>query len=415
MQHSFNNFPGGFWAAAPARPLQTSKLLSNRPDRRNRAGACRGEHETARVSPSARPALRVVSGNVRAWFFVVPSTQDFDAVVAKLVDERHNGLLVAERPTSAPLVPRPSAEHPAGSGQSDDRELLSNDHLVAERPTSALLPQASATRGRSGNEAHRAQSPTIYTRPGSAGVAVGHKVAFAQASGATASMEGDAVAEETASAQAGTPAIVMEEDASSEGSCSERAEQAGAAATQDIDANADSDDAAIEIGGQAGDAAPEASEEESDDAASEIGGQTGDDDAAGEIGGQAGDAAPEALEDECKDEETPTNRGSSGLTGGANALDAEAAHDAAFNRDPYEHDQRTTGGIKRGCILYTWDKGLQQNKVPYWVISDATLNEPMIGEPMIGLLFVSSLAPVLVGVEFAWWAHILGKQLPTYF
>lgn len=362
--------------------------------------------------------------DARAWFSVV-SAQDFDAAVAKLLGERQ--------------ALQPATAHIAGRGQSDDRELLSNDHLAAERPTSALLP--SAARGTSGNEASPAQSPTVYIRPGSA---AGPKVAVAQASGVTASMEGDT---ETAGAHAGAPATVIEEDVSSESSCPDA--QTDAAATQDLDANAENDEAASEIDGGAGDAAPKALEDESDDAASEIdgqtgddaageiggharhapetledesddvasevGGQTGDDDAAGEIGGHSRHAALEALEDEGGDGETPTNRASAGLTGGANAQDVAAVFMTATIeplpvvrprvREAYVPEQRTTGNIKRGCILYTWDKGLQQNKVPYWIISDATLNEPMIGEPMIGLLFVSSLTPLLVRVGFAWGAH----------
>lgn len=57
---------------------------------------------------------------------------EFDIAVAKLVAERQA------------LPPGASTAHSALGGQSDDLELLSNDHLADEPPASALIPQASA-------------------------------------------------------------------------------------------------------------------------------------------------------------------------------------------------------------------------------------------------------------------------------
>ena len=39
--------------------------------------------------------------------------------------------------------------------------------------------------------------------------------------------------------------------------------------------------------------------------------------------------------------------------------------------------------IKRGCILYTWQNGLEQAKVPYWIVPDEMINDPLLVEHVI--------------------------------
>ena len=44
--------------------------------------------------------------------------------------------------------------------------------------------------------------------------------------------------------------------------------------------------------------------------------------------------------------------------------------------------------IKRGCILFTWQNGLRQSKVPYWIVPDDMMNDPLLVEKVVSAMDV---------------------------
>jgi hypothetical protein len=48
-------------------------------------------------------------------------------------------------------------------------------------------------------------------------------------------------------------------------------------------------------------------------------------------------------------------------------------------RGEYVPEQKLNSNVKKGYIMYTWNKGLEQTKIPYFIIPDGMMNDPMLG------------------------------------
>ena len=72
-------------------------------------------------------------------------------------------------------------------------------------------------------------------------------------------------------------------------------------------------------------------------------------------------------------------------------VDAKARESGREQRKELKHGRLCEfwgDSIKRGCILFTWQNGLRQSKVPYWIVPDDMMNDPLLVEKVVSAMDV---------------------------
>jgi len=55
----------------------------------------------------------------------------------------------------------------------------------------------------------------------------------------------------------------------------------------------------------------------------------------------------------------------------------------AFVRKAETEQEKRTGGITKGYLLYTWREDLKQRKIPYWIVCDSMMKDPLLVEKVM--------------------------------
>jgi len=96
--------------------------------------------------------------------------------------------------------------------------------------------------------------------------------------------------------------------------------------------------------------------------------------------------------------------------GGVSPLWAMGAYAfAPIVREEYKPEQQSFSAIKKGYILYTWSQGLEQSKIPYWIISDSMMNDPMIG--LMLAMQLPFFAALKTSFESKFYAHMAVERV----